>query len=203
MTFKKKQKTDSRFSDTMFSKANKHFFGRTDVKQSVILLSGEIDDEKCTQAIGEIIQTNLAQKEDRPDVINFILQSGGGDMDPAVALLACLRSSKIPIRTFALGSVGSAAFCLLMAGHQRVCDPYCDLLSHQFSADRVSGTYNDLKVAHAQMDRYFEKMCRLYHDCTGLSIERIKRELLRHEDVWITPEQALEYNAIDLIETME
>lgn len=194
----KKKKSDTRFQDAMFSEANQHFFGKKDVKQAFILLTGEINEENCTNVIGEILQMNFLEKEARPSVICLIVTSGGGQLDPAISLIQIIRSSAIPIRTVGLGSVASAALCILMAGHQRMVDKYCSIMSHQFST-QTGGTFNELDVAHAQMIRYHEKMCDLYKDCTGLPKKTIKKNLLRHDDVWLTPEEALGYNIIDYI----
>ena len=196
------QKKDTRFSDTMFSEANNYFFGKEEVSQSFVLLTGEIEDEKCTGVIAEILQANFSPKEERPEVINLIIQSPGGNLDSALALIATIMASKIPVRTVGLGCVGSAALCILMSGKQRMADKYCSFLSHQFST-QTGGTFNELDVAHAQMIRYYEKMCELYEECTGLPKKVIKKKLLKHEDVWLTPEEALEYNMLDYIGDMK
>lgn len=202
LEIKKSKKEDTRFYNTMFQEANKFFFGKEEITQSAIVLSGEINDETCTDVMTEIIGANFSPIDERPDVINLILRSPGGALDPAISLVSAIRASKIPVRTVALGSVGSAAFLILMSGKQRMADPYCTLLSHQFSAGS-KGTYNDLSVAHKQMIETHKLLCRMYHDFTGLPIKTVEKKLLKHEDVWLTPEKALKFNAIDLINTMD
>lgn len=198
----------------MLSKINKHFFPDTErVLQSFIHLRGDITIETCGDVIDSIIDRNTPSfeiEEDsesdgeflvespREDVINLLITSSGGDMAAAFSLISVMKASKIPIRTIAIGEAASAALCILMTGHQRVAAPYTSLMSHQFNTGS-EGPYHVLKNIMTELDSYHAKMIRLYKEHTGLGEEYIKNSLLSDKDRWMTPEEALENNFVDLV----
>lgn len=193
----------------MLTKINSHFFPKKkDVNQRFLYLRGEITIESCANIIAEIIDANTPQyaeteltgliELEKPDVINLLITSGGGDMSGAISLIAVMRGSAIPVRTIALGEASSAALCILMAGTQRVATDYASLMSHQFLTE-AGGSYDDIKTLVAEFDTYYKKMTRLYLECTGLDEKFIKTKLLSDKDHYFAPEKALEYNMVDLV----
>lgn len=182
----------------MFSKMNQEAFGDTDVNQAVMVLGAEISAEVCSELIAEIISVNFMPENDRPDVINLLITSPGGDMDAAIGLINTMRGSKVPVRTIALGRAASAALCILMAGEHRVVTPWTNLMSHQFSS-AMEGTYTDLKTAADEFNKYYKKMIDIYATFTKLPKKKIESDLLNHTDVFLTPAQALEYGIVDMI----
>lgn len=199
MAAKKKPAIEQHF---MFSKINKHFYNREQVDQAVLILASDVNVETCSNVLGEIISMNFAEVEDRPEVINLLITTPGGDMDAAISLIDVIRGSHIPVRTIATGRCNSAGLCILMAGSQRVATPHTALMSHQYSTE-AAGTYTDLKTAAREFDNYYEKMVDLYAKFTQLPKTRIEGELLKHHDIWLTPAQAKEYNIVDLVSTLE
>jgi ATP-dependent protease ClpP protease subunit len=195
----------------MLSKINKHFFpDKERVLQSFIYLKGDISLTSCSEVIETIIERNTPSFEideeqddvlvESPpeDVINLLITSNGGDMSASFALINVIKASKIPIRTIAIGEASSAALCILMAGHQRVCAPYTTLLSHQF-ATGAEGPYHELKNIMAQFDVYFKNMVELYKEYTGQDEEYITSTLLTTKDVYLSPEQGKDLNFVDLV----
>ena len=198
----------------MLTKINQHFFpDNEDIKQAYIYLKGEITIESCADAIESILSINYptfeeddegfqVQVDDFPDVINLMITSDGGDMSAAFALINVMRGSRIPVRTIALGEAASAGLCILMAGNQRVVTPYTMLMSHAFSSG-ANGSYHDIMNAAGAFKAYHEKMLAFYMECTGLDKKFIQKNLLAERDHYITAEQAIQYDMIDLIETLE
>lgn len=182
----------------MFSKMNIEAFGDADVNQAVMVLGTDITEEVCSEIIAEIISVNFMEEKMRPDVINLLITSPGGDMDAAIGLINVMKGSKIPIRTIALGRAASAALCILMAGDHRVVTPWTNLMSHQFSS-AVAGTYTDLKTASEEFHKYYDKMVDIYSTFTKLSKKKIEKDLLNHTDVHLTPEEAVKYGIADMV----
>lgn len=199
----------------MLSKINRHFFpDKEEINQVFIYLNGEINKETCGDAIAQIIEENLCLTEEmeiegnmleieqeKPDVINLMLTSGGGDMNAALALMDIIEGSTIPVRTIAIGECASAALCLLMCGHQRVVTPRTSILSHQFSSG-LDGNYANMEATFQEFKSYMKKMEDIYIEYTGLPRSTVKRKLLNSLDVYLTPQEALKYNIIDLVEKL-
>lgn len=182
----------------MFSKMNIEAFGDADVNQAVMVLGTDITDEVCAELVAEIIAINFMDEDKKPDVINLLITSHGGDMDAAIGLINVMLGSKIPVRTIALGRAASAALCILMAGSHRVVTPWTNLMSHQFSS-AVAGTYTDLKTASEEFNNYYNKMVDIYEKFTKLSRKKIEKDLLNHTDVHLTPEEAVKYGIADMV----
>ncbi len=198
----------------MLTKINKHFFpDRDHVDQAYVYLRGPISIETCSDAIESILSVNSPSyeydedgervyDEDYPEVINLLITSVGGDMNAAFALIAVIKGSAIPVRTIVVGEASSAAFCIFMAGEQRVITPYASLMSHCFSTS-VDGHFHDLKNAMDEMNSYNVKMINLYQELTGLDKKIIKSKFLSHKDAYISHEDAIKYNMADLISDLK
>jgi ATP-dependent protease ClpP protease subunit len=131
-----------------------------------------------------------------------LITSVGGDMNAAFALIAVIKGSAIPVRTIVVGEASSAAFCIFMAGEQRVITPYASLMSHCFSTS-VDGHFHDLKNAMDEMNSYNSKMIDLYQEFTGLDKKTIKSKFLSHKDAYISAEDAIKYHMADLISDLK
>lgn len=194
------------------STINSHFFPEKEVKQVFYYLRGEISIDSCADAIEAIVMSNTPVEyededgelivEEKPDVINLMITTSGGDMNAAIALINTIRGSGVPVRTIALGEASSAGFCILMAGHQRVVTPFTSLMSHVFSTG-VEGTYHDIKNAMEEIHRYNDKMVELYHQFTGVDRKLIKRKFLGHNDAFVSHADALKFNIVDLVEGLQ
>jgi ATP-dependent protease ClpP protease subunit len=65
-------------------------------------------------AVEWIFEANFA--EERPELLNLIITSPGGDLNAAFALIDTMRGSAIPIRTIGLGQIASAGLMIFIAG---------------------------------------------------------------------------------------
>ena len=198
----------------MLTKINDHFFPhQEEVDQAYVYLRGPITIDSCAEVIETILGINIPAEEEydedgdliepeQPDVINLLITSVGGDMNAAFALIAVIKGSTIPVRTIVVGEASSAAFCIFLAGDQRVITPYASLMSHCFSTS-VDGHFHDLKNAMDEMNAYNGKMIDLYQEFTGLDKKIIKSKFLSHKDAYISHEDAIKYNMADLLSDLK
>ena len=205
----KKAPTKKLKKSPMFSKLNKHFFpDKEDVAQAYLYHSGDVTIDQCGELVEEIVMHNaphFIEDEDgnlepceKPDVINLLITSSGGDMVAAFALINAMQGSEVPIRTIVMGEASSAALCILMAGDQRVITPYASLLSHVFNSG-TEGSYYSMKNMMSELDEYHKKMVGFYMEHTGLSQEVIDKHLLGDSDKWLSIDEALKYNIADVL----
>ena len=99
----------------------------------IYLLMDEITDSTCKDVISFIISKNLTKPY--PKYLQIVINSGGGDLQAAFALIDTMKGSAIPVRTVGLGCVASAAVLIFISGEKgyRVLTPNTSILSHQFS----------------------------------------------------------------------
>ena len=190
MTGKPKTKVDDLFS----------FDERIDLTlldRGVNFLVGEIDENNITKIIKWIIFENLKQSD---EILTLYINSDGGSLQDAFALIDIMLNSKRVIRTVGLGSICSAAFLIFASGTngQRYISKNTSIMCHQFS-DGFDGKYHDIKSAQKEYENTNHRMVELLKTATGLETKTIKTKLLPPSDVWFVAEELIEYGVADHI----
>lgn len=130
--------------------------------------------------------------------LTLVINSYGGDLNSAFALIDIMRGSKIPIYTVGLGIVASAGLSIFMTGKKgfRVLTPNTSILSHQYTWGTF-GKEHELFAAQKEFDLTTERVIRHYQKCTSLEKKKIKKYLLPPHDVWLSSKEALKLGICD------
>jgi ATP-dependent Clp protease protease subunit len=165
---------------------------------SVHFLSGEISQDNVNDCIRWIVYENLAPKSSK--ILTLYINSTGGDLYEAFALIDVMRNSKLPIRVIGLGSVMSAAFLIFASGTQgeRHAGKLTSFMSHQFSSSS-DAKYHDLKAEMKEGDNCNSKMIEILKQATGFSAAKVKSKFLNSSDAYMTTEEAIALNVVDHI----
>lgn len=150
-------------------------------------------------AISFIIVRNLIPKN-KPKQIKMIINSPGGEVPSAFALIDTMKGSKIPIYTYGLGEIASCGLLTFMAGEKghRYITRNTAILSHQFSWGTI-GKEHELMASVKEFNNTSQRIIEHYKRCTGQTEATIKKYLLPAEDVWLTPKEAIKYGIADHI----
>ena len=167
----------------------------------IYLFMDEITDVTCKDVITFIISKNLVKPY--PKYLQLVINSGGGDLNSAFAVIDTMKGSAIPIYTVGLGLVASAAFAIFIAGEKgkRVLTPNTSILSHQYSW----GTYgkeHELLATTKEYELTTQRMINHYKKCTGLTEKKIREHLLPPQDVWLSATQAKKLGICDSVKTV-
>ena len=165
-------------------------------QHSFFLLMEEVTLATAKQAVEWVFEANFA--EDRPDLMNLIITSPGGDLNAAFALIDAMRGSAIPIRTIGLGQIASAGLMIFIAGEKgkRILTPNTSILSHQYSWGAF-GKEHELFATVKEFDLTTKKMIQHYKKCTGLTDAKIREVLLPPQDIWLSPLEAKKLGLCD------
>lgn len=165
-------------------------------RHSFLLLMEEISLQSVKTAVEWIFEANFA--EERPEMLNMIITSPGGDLNAAFALIDVMRGSAIPIRTIGLGQIASAGLMIFIAGDKgmRILTPNTSILSHQYSWGAI-GKEHELFATVKEFDLTTKKMIQHYKKATGLSEAKIREVLLPPQDVWLSPQEAKKLGLCD------
>jgi len=171
---------------------------RVDLKlleNSVHFLSGEITDENVNECIKWIIYENFDAREKS---LTLYINSTGGDLYSALALVDIMKSSAHPIRTITIGSAMSAAFLIAVSGThgERYAGKNASFMCHQFT-ENTEGKYHDLKATMKGNEISNEMMVAVLKEATGLAPSVIKKKLLPASDVYLTPQEAIDIGVVD------
>jgi ATP-dependent Clp protease protease subunit len=165
------------------------------LENSIHFLSGEITEENVNECIKWIVYENLDLKE---KVLTLYVNSSGGDLYQAFALIDIMRSSKHVVRTVGIGSIMSAAFLIFTSGDQgeRYLAVNTGIMCHQFSGG-TDAKFHDLKAEMKENELLNKKMVDILKDATGLATTKIKTKLLPASDVYLTAQEAIELGIAD------
>jgi ATP-dependent Clp protease protease subunit len=165
-----------------------------------LLFNKEFDLESSGEAIEFILARNLIEGKDRPKNIKMIINSPGGEIASAFALIDTIKGSRIPVYTYGLGEIASCGLMTFIAGYKgkRFITRNTAILSHQYSW-HSSGKDHELMAQVKEFRNTHQRVVDHYKRCTGLDERQIKRYLLPAEDVWLTAQEAVKYGIADEI----
>ena len=156
----------------------------------VMFLSGQLT--------GETESHNLLMAMDSlsHDPIRLVITSPGGDLDSTFLFYDTMRLVQSPIET--LGRYcASAAALLLAAGKKRYLLPHAKVLLH-LPYGQAQGDSHDWEIQGREMQKYKNKMVSILLECGARrSHEEILADIDR--DLWLEPEEAIEYGLADEI----
>lgn len=167
-------------------------------ENSINFLTGEITEENVGEIIKWLVYEGLDQKKGR--TLTLYINSTGGDLYQALALIDIMRTCPHPIRTVGLGAIMSAAFLIFAAGTKghRYITRNSGIMCHQFSSS-TEAKYHDLKAEMKETESLNSKMISVLKDATGMTSAAVKRKLLPASDVYLTAEELIELKIADQI----
>jgi ATP-dependent Clp protease protease subunit len=168
------------------------------LENSVFFLTGDISEENVSDCIRWITYENLLGDSDK--LLTLYVNSYGGDLYQAFALIDMMRNSRHPIRTIGIGAVMSAAFLIFASGSrgERIIARNTGLMCHQYS-EEVEGKHHDLKASLREGENSNRKMLEILVNTTGLTTARVRSKLLKATDVFLTAQEAVDLNVADHI----
>lgn len=160
-------------------------------------LIGEIEEENINECIKWITYENLDSKE---KTLTLYVNSTGGDLYQAFALVDVIQSSAHAVRVIGIGAVMSAAFLIFASGTkgERYAARNTSFMCHQFSSS-TDAKYHDIKAEMKENESLNAKMVSILKEATGLPPSKIKSKLLPASDVYLTSEEVVTLGVADYI----
>jgi len=185
----------------MMNKLNIQLQPEQQSAHSFFLLMEDISLNSAKQVVEWIFECNF--QEERPELLNLIITSPGGDLNAAFAIIDAMRGSAIPIRTIGLGQIASAGLMIFIAGEKgfRILTPNTSILSHQYSWGAF-GKEHELFATVKEFDLTTKKMISHYRKCTGMNEKKIREVLLPPQDMWLSPQEAKEMGLCDAVKEL-
>jgi len=170
-------------------------------KLGVVLLMDDIKSDSVKPVIEWILRNNFSTSQQ--EKLTLIINSGGGSVTDAFALIDAMKGSGIPIHTIGLGEISSAALMIFMAGERghRILTPNTAILSHQYSWGKW-GKEHELVTANKAFDLTSKMIIAHYMKCTGMTEKKVRELLLPPHDVWLSAREAKKYGICDSIKEL-
>jgi ATP-dependent Clp protease protease subunit len=161
-------------------------------------LTGNVDGESIEKAIRWILVGARKPSPEHP--MKLHINSDGGNLTDAFALMDVMRTSPVPIATVGMGNLMSSAFMIFAAGAKgrRAIAKNTSIMIHQFNHEYM-GKYHDMKAYAEEIDRINYRMVAELARTGKLTEQEVGTKLLKPSDVWLTAEQLVELGFADVI----
>lgn len=163
------------------------------LRERIIFLNGPIDD-----AVAAIVSAQLLtlEAENPSKEISLYINSPGGVVTSGFAIYDTMQYVKSAVSTVCLGTAGSMASFLLMAGApgRRIALPNASIMLHQPSGG-FQGQASDIERHAENIQRTKRRMIGLYARHCGRTHEEVERALDR--DNFMEAEEARAWGLVD------
>lgn len=186
----------------MLDNINLLTLGKKTKNDSVLLVFGEIDDEIAQSVVEWIINANMVE-EGAPDVLTILINSSGGSLSAAWAIIDVMRGSQIPIRIIGLGQIASAGLLIFSAGTKgnRILTENTSIMSHQYFWGAV-GKHHELMAVQKEYSLTQERLMKHFRKVTNLTDDEINQKLMPPSDVYMDAYEAKELGICDEVKNM-
>ena len=76
-------------------------------ENGVLHMDKEFNQENCMPLVKMIMEYNLMPEKEAPEIIHLYINSPGGYVDSCMHLIDVVKSSRIPVYTYGMGSIAS------------------------------------------------------------------------------------------------
>lgn len=168
------------------------------LKERIILLSGEIDDNLANTIVAELLYLDSLNNED----ISIYINSPGGSITAGMAIYDTMNFVKSDVSTICLGMAASMGAFLLSSGKKgkRYALPNSEIMIHQ-PLGGAKGQATEIKIAAEQILKTKEKLNKILSENTGQDLKKVEQDTER--DHFLDANEALDYGLIDKIITQK
>ncbi len=166
------------------------------LKNRIILLSGDIDDNTANVVIAELLYLDSINNDD----ISLYINSPGGSVSAGMAIFDTMNYIKSDVSTICIGMAASMAAFLLACGKsgKRYCLPNSEVMIHQ-PLGGVQGQATEIKIVAERIIKLKNKLNQILSEKTNKKLSEIEKDTDR--DYYMNSQEALEYGIIDKIIT--
>ncbi|HTQ23142.1 MAG TPA: ATP-dependent Clp endopeptidase proteolytic subunit ClpP [Candidatus Binataceae bacterium] len=163
------------------------------LKDRIVFLGTEVNDDVANLITAQFL---FLESEDPEKEISFYINSPGGSVTAGLAIYDTMLFIKPPVSTLCLGQAASMGAVLLTAGQKgrRYALPHSRVMLHQ-PLGGAQGQAVDLDIQAREILRMREEINNIFVRHTGQKLARIEKDTDR--DLFMSPEQAVEYGLID------
>jgi len=163
------------------------------LKDRIVFLGGPIDDDVANITIAQLLF--LASEDPKKDIVLYI-NSPGGSVTSALAMLDTMAYIKPDVATICVGMAASAAAILLACGTKgkRFALPNAEVMIHQ-PWGGAQGQATDIEITARHIVATRERLNKILSKATGQPMSKIEADVER--DYFMSAEEAKKYGVVD------
>ena len=161
-------------------------------------LSGDIANDNVSQTIKWIVSANLNKKPKK--TLTLYVNTYGGDLYEAFALIDVMKQSYHHIRTIGVGAIMSAGFLIFASGKQgeRNIGKNTGIMNHQHS-DVIDSKMHDMRSQMKENNNCELRGLNILREATGMSLSEVRKKLNTPSDQYFTAKQLIDLKLADHI----
>jgi len=163
------------------------------LKDRIVFLGYPVTDDVANLVIAQFL---FLESEDPDKEISFYINSPGGAVTAGLAIYDTMQFIKPAVSTLCLGQAASMSAILLLAGAKgrRYALPHSRIMIHQ-PLGGAQGQAADIEIQAREILRVREELNNIIMRHSGQNLRKIEKDTDR--DMFLAPEQAVEYGLID------
>ncbi len=164
------------------------------LKDRIILLSGEIDDDVANSVVAQLLYLDSINQDD----IHLYINSPGGSITSGMAIYDTMNFIKSDVSTICIGMAASMAAFLLSSGKKkkRYILPNAEVMIHQ-PLGGAKGQATEIKIAAERILKLKDKLNKILAKNTKKNLKTIEKDTER--DNFLDANEAIEYGIVDKI----
>lgn len=164
------------------------------LKERIIFIEGEINDEKANLVVSELLYLDSISNDD----INIYINSPGGSITAGMAIFDTMNYIKSDCVTIGIGLCASMAAFLLSSGTRgkRCSLSNTEIMIHE-PLGGVNGQATEIKIVAERILKIKKKLNVILSRNTKKSLSKIEKDVER--DYYMDSDEALKYGIIDKI----
>ena len=164
------------------------------LKERIIFIEGEINDEKANLVVSELLYLDSISNDD----INIYINSPGGSITAGMAIYDTMNYIKSDCVTIGIGLCASMASFLLSSGTRckRCSLNNTEIMIHE-PLGGVNGQATEIKIVAERILKIKKKLNVILSRNTKKSLSKIEKDVER--DYYMDSDEALKYGIIDKI----
>ena len=164
------------------------------LKDRIIILSGEIDDNLANSIVAELLYLDSINHNE----ISLYINSPGGSITAGMAIYDTMNFIKSDVSTICIGMAASMAAFLLSCGKKgkRYALPNSEIMIHQ-PLGGIQGQATEIKIVAERILKIKHKLNKILSINTGQNLDKIEKDTER--DHFLEAEEALKYGLVDKI----
>lgn len=164
------------------------------LKERIILLSGEIDDNLSNTVVAELLYLDSINHDD----ISIYINSPGGSITAGMAIYDTMNFIKSDVSTICIGMAASMGAFLLSCGTKgkRFVLPNSEVMIHQ-PLGGAQGQATEIKIAAERILKSRKKINEILSRNCNQPLEKIEHDTER--DYFMDAEESLKYGIVDKI----
>lgn len=165
------------------------------LKERIIFLGGPVDDDVANIIIAQLL---FLQSESDKEDIKLYINSPGGIVTSALAILDTMNHVKNDVSTVCIGQAASGAAILLAGGKKgkRFALPNSRVMIHQ-PLGGIEGQAADIQIHAEEIIKTKDRLNEILAKLTGKSKKQV--DLDTDRDRFLTAKEAKEYGIIDKV----